>query len=175
MSHTMTDNDTPRIYVACLASYNAGILHGEWIDATDVDEIREAIREMLARSPSPDAEEWAIHDYEGFGPIRLSEWADLDKVAEIGALIEQHGAAFTAYADNVGIDHAIEDGFQDAYCGEWDSEQAYAENLFDELYAHEVPEHIAPYIDYEAFARDLFMGDNYSMESESGVYVFRNC
>jgi len=102
---------------------------------------------MLARSSSPDAEEWAIHDYEGFGPIRLSEWADLDKVAEIGALIEQHGAAFAAYA----------------------------ENLFDELYAHEVPEHIAPHIDYEAFARYLFMGEHYSIESESGVCVFRNC
>ena len=25
--------DTPRIYVACLAAYNGGTLHGEWIDA----------------------------------------------------------------------------------------------------------------------------------------------
>ena len=89
--------------------------------------------------------------------------------------ISRDKMSIAAYADNVGIDHATEDGFQDAYCGEWDSEQAYAENLFDEMYAHEVPEHIAPYIDYEAFARDLFMGDNYSIDSESGVYVFRNC
>lgn len=27
----MSDN---RIYVACLASYNNGVLHGKWIDAT---------------------------------------------------------------------------------------------------------------------------------------------
>ena len=47
---TATDTDTPRIYVACLASYNAGILHGEWIDATDADEIREAIETMLSKS-----------------------------------------------------------------------------------------------------------------------------
>ncbi|WP_447531297.1 antirestriction protein ArdA, partial [Legionella pneumophila] len=26
--------DTPQIYVACLAAYNNGIVHGEWIDAT---------------------------------------------------------------------------------------------------------------------------------------------
>ena len=45
---TTTDTDTPRIYVACLASYNAGILHGEWIDATDADVIREAIANMLS-------------------------------------------------------------------------------------------------------------------------------
>ena len=28
-----TTTTTPKIYVACLASYNAGILHGRWIDA----------------------------------------------------------------------------------------------------------------------------------------------
>jgi len=177
MTDTTTDTttDTPRIYVACLASYNAGILHGEWIDATDGDVIREKIQEMLKGSPSPGAEEWAIHDYEGFGSIRLSEWEDVDRVAELGALIDEHGEAFAAYADHVGVDYATEESFQDAYCGEWDSEQAYAENLFDELYGHDVPEHIAPYIDYEAFARDLFMGDYYSVESDSGVYVFHNC
>jgi antirestriction protein len=173
MSDTMTD--TPRIYVACLASYNAGILHGEWIDAMDADEIREAIQEMLKRSPSPGAEEWAIHDYEGFAPLRLSEFEDIDRVAELASLIDEHGAAFAAYADHVGVDHAAEDSFLEAYCGEWESEQAYAENLFDELYAHDVPEHIAPYIDYEAFARDLFMSDCFSVESDSGVYVFHNC
>jgi antirestriction protein len=170
-----TTTDTPRIYVACLASYNAGHLHGKWIDATDADAIWEGIREMLKRSPCPGAEEWAIHDYEGFGGINLSEWADINRVAQLGALIDKHGAAFAAYTDHVGVDYATEEGFEDACCGEWDSEGAYAEDLFDELYAHDVPEHIAPYIDYEAFARDLFINDNYSVESDSGVYVFHNC
>jgi len=173
MSNTATD--TPRIYVACLASYNAGILHGEWIDATDAETIREAIQEMLEKSPIPGAEEWAIHDFEGFGGIQLDEWEDIDRVAELGALIDERGKAFAAYANHVGVDYATEESFQDAYCGEWDSEQAYAENLFDELYLHEVPDHIQNYIDYEAFARDLFINDNYSVESDSGVYVFRNC
>ena len=173
MSDTMTDS--PRIYVACLASYNAGILHGQWIDTADADEMREAIQEMLGRSPCPGAEEYAIHDYEGFGSIRLSEWEDIDRVAELGQLIAEHGAAFAAYAGHIGADYATAESFQDAYCGEWDSQRAYAENLFDELYAHDLPEHIAPYIDYEAFARDLFINDKYSVESGSGVYVFRNC
>jgi len=170
-----TETTTPRVYVACLASYNAGILHGEWIDATDADTIREAIAGMLKGSPEPMAEEWAIHDYEGFGGIRLSEWESIDKVAELGALIDEHGQAFAAYAGNVGADYATAEGFEDAYCGEWDSEEAYGEELFDELYAHEIPENLRCYIDYEAFARDLFMGDNYSVDrSEGGVYVFRN-
>jgi hypothetical protein len=53
--------DRPRIYVACLAAYNNGCLHGRWIDATTPDEIWAQVRAMLADSPEPDAEEWAIH------------------------------------------------------------------------------------------------------------------
>lgn len=33
-------NQEQRIYVACLAAYNSGILHGEWIDiGDDIDEV----------------------------------------------------------------------------------------------------------------------------------------
>lgn len=54
--------DTPRIYVACLAAYNAGTLHGKWIEATqDIEDIWKEIRDMLASSPEPNSEEWAIH------------------------------------------------------------------------------------------------------------------
>ncbi len=169
-----TTTDTPRIYIRCLASYNAGILHGEWIDATDADEIREAIQNMLSESREPIAEEYAIHDYEGFGSLRLSEFEDIDRVGELGTMIQEHGAAFAAHANHVGVDFATEESFQDAFCGEWDSEKAYGEHLFDELYLHEVPEFVQNYIDYEAFTRDIFMGDNYSVDKSGGVYVFRS-
>jgi antirestriction protein len=61
----MTDasDSNPRIYVACLAAYNNGYLHGAWIDADqDTDQIRDEIAAMLARSPVEDVEEYAIHD-----------------------------------------------------------------------------------------------------------------
>ena len=65
--------DRPRIYVACLAAYNNGCLHGRWIEATTPDEIWEQVRAMLADSPEPDAEEWAIHDHDGFEGAPLSD------------------------------------------------------------------------------------------------------
>ena len=167
-------SDTPRVYAACLASYNAGTLHGEWLDAIDPDELREGIEAMLADSPATDAEEWAFHDNEGFGPYDVGEYDDIDILTEVGRLIEEHGEAFAAYADNIGKGADV-DGFEDAYCGEWDSEKAYAENLFDELYAHDVPDHLANYIDYDAFSRDLFINDYYSVDGGAGVYVFHNC
>ena len=53
--------DAPRIYVACLAAYNNGILFGEWIpaDQTETD-IRKNIQTMLSASPIKDAKEWPI-------------------------------------------------------------------------------------------------------------------
>jgi antirestriction protein len=47
---------TRRIYVACLASYNAGILHGVWIETEglDEDELSQEVREkVLLTSPEP--------------------------------------------------------------------------------------------------------------------------
>lgn len=68
---------SPRIYVACLAAYNAGQLHGEWIYADrEAHEILVDIKSMLERSPQSCAEEWAVHDYEGFSSISLGEWPD---------------------------------------------------------------------------------------------------
>ena len=95
---------------------------------------------------------------------------------EFGHLIAEHGPAFAAYAGHTGPDYATAEGFEEAYCGEWESEVAYAEELFDELYAHEIPELLRCYVDCEAFARDLFISDCYSVDRpEGGVYVFRNC
>ena len=64
--------DIPRIYVADLAAYNSGKLHGVWIDATeDLEDIQTQVQEMLKKSPEPFTEEYAIHDYEYFGSHRL--------------------------------------------------------------------------------------------------------
>lgn len=45
----------PRIYVACLASYNNGVLHGRWIelDGMDADDVQAEIAAMLRESPHP--------------------------------------------------------------------------------------------------------------------------
>ena len=169
MIHTATD--TPKVYAACLAAYNNGILHGAWIDATDAGELHEGIAAMLANSKDPFPEEWAFHDSEGFGDYGVSEYAGIDDLAEIGRCIEEHGLAFAAYAENIG-QGADEDGFQDAYCGEWDSEKDYAEETFGELC--DIPSHLEFYIDYDAVARDWFINDYYSVRGGAGVYVFSN-
>lgn len=86
---TNLSDSNPRIYVSCFAAYNNGYLHGAWIDA---DEIRGEIAAMLARSPIERAEEYAIHDYEGFEGVTIKEYAGIATVARMGAFIAEHGA-----------------------------------------------------------------------------------
>src|SRR5579863_1356558 len=96
MQHTQ--QTTPKIYVACLAAYNNGHLHGEWIEANQgAEAIHEQIREILAKSPIAGAEEWAIHDYEGFCGLRLSEYEDIASVAQMAAMIGEHGEAWAKF------------------------------------------------------------------------------
>jgi antirestriction protein len=118
------------------------------------------------------AEQWAIRDYEGFEGINLSEYESIDKVAELAELLAEHGPAYAAFVDMEGMKYATAEDFRDRYQGEWGSETAYAEHLIDEGAMGEIPDAIAPYIDAEKFARDLFIGDYYSIHKDGVTYVF---
>ena len=169
--------DTPRVYVACLAAYNSGTLHGEWIDADQsADEIHEAIKQMLSQSPEPGAEEWAIHDHENFGGIEISEHASIETVAEIAALMRKHdGAAIVAYNHYNDLDDARKALAEDYY-GEWASLADWAENYLNQTGGLEnVPTSLRSYIDFERWANDLEMnGDIFSAEADQKVHVFSN-
>jgi len=165
-------NLQPKIYVACLASYNNGILYGKWIDASQpVDDIRNEINKMLADSPMVGAEEWAIHDYEDFGSIDLSESEDLDTMSEIVAFIREHGDAGTEILNYHGNDLESAKRSMEEYCGAYDSEEDFARGLMEDCY--EIPDYLENYINYESFARDLFVNDYLSLEKDYKIHVFR--
>lgn len=171
-----------RIYAASLSDYNDGRLHGAWIDAAaDPDDLAEHVQAMLARSPTPGAEEWAIHDYEGFGPLHLGEYEDLATISQIGQGIARHGPAFGHWAAICGTANPDDLArFDDVYLGHWNSVEAYAEELLDELGLDDlieraIPDSLQAYvtIDIEGFARDLtYSGDLTTSEGDDGVYLF---
>lgn len=177
----MKVSDTPRVYVACLAAYNNGKLHGRWIDADqDADDIRAEIAEMLNESPEPNAEEWAIHDCEHFGGLRLSEGEDIEQLAEVAELIVDHGDVLAKLVDHVGglqyLEHAKQ-LMEDEYTGAHDSLEDFAcELLEDTGQLESMPENLRLYFDYERFGRDLELGgDVFTIDGESGqVHVFWN-
>ncbi|MCG8419821.1 MAG: antirestriction protein ArdA [Proteobacteria bacterium] len=130
----MTQETSPRIYVACLAAYNAGHLHGAWIEADqDTDDLAAEIDEVLKTSPVTGAEEWAIHDFEGFGAFNVDEYESLEDVAKMANLIASKGAIVSAFvqAQGCGLDEA-EAEFEERYCGAWESLTAFAEEYLSD-------------------------------------------
>ena len=58
----------PRVYVACLGCYNAGVLHGKWMTGDELEsewlrgDLREDGSYPMTRCKKLHHEEWAIHD-----------------------------------------------------------------------------------------------------------------
>ncbi|KTD77896.1 antirestriction protein [Legionella worsleiensis] len=166
--------DTPSIYVACLASYNNAILHGVWIDATQCeDDIIKEIWEMMDNSPKPNAEEYAIHDYEGFGSIKIHEYESISNIVEYASFIQEHGELGLALLCDYSVDDA-QTMLEDHYQGCYDSEVDFARQLFDDCYAHQMPDSLICYFDFEAFARDLFISDYCSIQYNEDTHIFIN-
>jgi len=169
-------DNTPRIYAACLSAYNNGKLHGKWIDCNQsADEIWGEINQMLANSPEPDAEDWAIHDYENWQGISIREYEDVERLAELAQMLEEHGQAFGAYCSYYGSDATAED-FSDRYRGKYESEEDFVYEQWQECGKLAQLQQIGiseSYIDWEAIARDWFIDSYYSVEvSFERVYVF---
>lgn len=136
--------DCPRIYVASLSDYNCGTLHGVWIELdeySDYDDVMETVERMLAASPSVAAgesdvaEEFAIHDHDGFHGYRVSDYASLRELVPVAAAIAEHGIAMAEWLDlsSADTEDAIEQ-FDDVYVGEWESEEDWAWDEFRELH-----------------------------------------
>ena len=173
------------VYIACLAAYNSGHLHGAWIDLegdTDEDDIQAGIDWILATSPEPGAEEWAMHDSSGL-PSYLSrnEWPALGELVSwadgLSAYVnEDEREAYRLACEDQGqtID---EDAFRGTYCGCYSSGEDYAQELAEEC--DSLPKELAwPLccIDWESAWRELTF-DGYRDEpcSSGGAHIFRSC
>ncbi|WP_284154937.1 antirestriction protein ArdA [Algicella marina] len=161
-----------QIYVACLASYNNGILHGAWINAEQAAyAIYDEVQAMLAASPMEDAEEWAIHDYEGFEGVRLSEWSGFAEVAKLAAFIAEHGKIGAELITYLGSLEDARKAIEDSYAGAYRSLAEFAEEMTEQ--STDIPENLRFYIDYDRMARDIEINDVFTVETGfEQVHVF---
>ena len=169
----MENNHEIRIYVACLAAYNNGILYGAWIDANrDAWAIYDEVRAMLAASPVPGAEEWSIHDFEGFEGVQISEYASFESVAKIAAFISEHGRLGAELIAHFGDIAEARDAIEERYHGAFVSLADYVQDMTEGCTA--IPESLRYYIDWQAMARDAEMsGDLFTIQTAlDEVHVF---
>ena len=173
------DND-PAIYIACLAAYNNSKLHGAWCNLTmaaTADDIQECIDYVLATSPEPGAEEYAIHDQQLLaGPLTGTEWPDLDD-------IESYLDVYNDLSDNEKIAYRVccndtgeilsSESFQDMFMGVYPRPEDYAYELAESC-GHDIDGAKWPFscIDWEHAWRELSY-DGYSAEfnSDLGGYI----
>lgn len=164
----------PRIYIACVASYNNDRSHGVWVDPTlEVEEILQQISLMLLKSPESDAEDYAIYGYEGFYSLKIEEHASIADIHEQALFTLEHGELgaklITYYGGSV---EDAEEALAEHYQGEYKSELDYATAFFDECYLETVPASVRSYIDYDSFKIDLFIDDCFSIEVGSKSHIF---
>ena len=169
-----TEKLEPRIYVACLAAYNNGWLHGAWIDVEDdADAVRDAINAMLKASPVSAAEEYAIHDHEGFGGVEIAEYAGVDKVVRIASFLRQRGSLGALVLEHFCGDlDAAAGALDEDYHGVFETLADCYQEMTEETLI--IPEALRLYIDWEAMGRDARLnGEVFTVETaHDEVHVF---
>jgi len=174
MTNTKTVENTskPQIYVACLAAYNSGCLHGEWITPeADKDELDGQIQKVLKSSPIPNAEEWAIHDYDEFP--NLGEYPGIDNIIKVQEAIDEHGINIVnGFIENWSVEDL--DNIDDAYHGEYDSFSDFAQQLAeDTIEGLGGNSTLASYFNWEAWERDL-SHDYHEVSGDNGTSIIFN-
>lgn len=168
-AHT-ANGQSPALYVGTYAKYNDGNLFGQWVDVAsfdDYDEFMDYLHRLHSDERDP---EFMAQDYENFPEQWYSEtpWNEqwFDKVKEYAEISEND--AVKAYVNYYGIDDFDMSDFEDAYEGEYNSEEDFAYWLVDEIGIENI-QNKDYYFDYDKFARDLFISDYDFVDG----YVFR--
>lgn len=174
-----------RIWAGCLAAYNAGTLHGEWLaldDYADGEALHAAIETMLAASPSPGAEEWHLADAEGFGGLDLDRYASgldiwaLHEAFELGEAsgLPTHVVAWVLALDGEPLEQARDSrdlltGRFEAYRGEWPEPGAYARDELVDQAQQDAAGDLWRYIDWQAVERDLIASGDLTVAELGGA------
>lgn len=174
----MTDTieaTTMRVWIGCLACYNAGRLVGQWVDADEAAEFVPCTRTEYGTQH----EEFWVMDHEGFGGLlsgecspaeaqRIAEWvADLPTYVNLDAV-----AAWAP--EHYGTDWVNEfdmDDFDEAFAGEWDSFREFADEQAEEFF--DLESGAGRYFDYDEWARELAMDYSTHPAPGMGVFIFR--
>lgn len=169
---TTTTSDL-RVWVGCLACYNAGNLRGDWVDALEAADWA---------CPIAAHEETWVMDSDGFGSVGEMSPAAAVELAEwvgqaVGSVLEDVPAPVLFHLrDEYGDDF---DALADNYRGCWDSlrdmiENDAADGLYGEALRELVDTH-AGWIDWEQIGYDHHCcGDYVVIEHDGDVYVWQS-
>lgn len=160
------------VFVGTYHKYNTVGAVGQWMDLEEYADHDEFIQACLKLHSDEKDPELHFQDYEEFPAHFYSECSISPSLWGYLALDEQDREIYEAYISNCGttdFDSDWEDA-QEAYEGEFDSMEAFAESMIDDGAFGDIPDNLIYYLDLSAIARDL----SYDYFMENG-HVFRNC
>ena len=163
----------PSVYCGTYGKYNEGSIEGQWIDLSTFDDFDDFYNYCCAIHADEEDPELMFQDYECFPEEYYDECLgrdDFDKIQKYIELCDSNKQEAVDAWLSITCGDDI-DKFEEAYMGEWDSEEAFAESLADDCgYLSQIPENLRYYFDFSAFARDLFA---YDYDYEDGFVFLR--
>ena len=168
------DHDCPfEAFITNLGKYNEGALVGEWVKFPTTAEELQKVFERIGIGSKDDFghpyEEWFITDYDCYVDVlyeMLGEYENLDELNYLASKLEElddhdyeHFQAAMQVSDYTG---SVKDLINlinnldkyEIYPGV-DDYSDLGRYYIDEVGVMEIPEHLANYIDYEAYGRDV--------------------
>lgn len=156
-----------KIYVGTYRKYNEGSIYGKWLELCDYSDISDFYKACTKLHKDEKDPEFMFQDWEEIPEGLISESYLSDKTFEIiNTLSEMKNTdseSFCSYLDLKSYDlsdmdiEEIKSNYEDDFCGEFDSEQAFADQEAYETYGNALDEGIGRYFDYESYCKDLFM------------------
>lgn len=160
-----------KVFLTNLGKYNEGYLIGEWLE---LPASQQEIDETMAKiGINEEYEEWFITDYETDINIEIGEYSNIDELNKIADELESLNedddiieAIFNYCQDMQETINKIENRDYIIYEDCYDMVDVAYQIVEECGYLNDVPEKIAMYFDYEAFARDLEIEGNFEALSD---------
>lgn len=158
------DSDSPALYCGTYSKYNSGNLRGMWVNISTFGSYDDFVNFCCAIHADEECPELMYQDFENMPGSLYHESMGEEEFTNILKYCDLCDD-YNVYA----VDDFLEfyspedlDNMHDAYVGVYDSKEDFAREIVSDCYDIEkMMGNLACYFDYEAFARDLFMGDYY--------------
>ena len=158
------ERESPALYCGTYGKYNSGNLGGMWANFSTSGSYEYFIDFCKAIHADEEEPELMYQDGENIPDSLCSESMgeeEFNNLLKYCELCDEYNV--------LAVDDFLEwfrpedlDNMPDAYAGVYDSEEDFAREIVSDCYdIEQMMGNLADYFDYEAFARDLFMGDYY--------------
>ena len=155
-------SDSQALYCGTYGKYNSGNLCGMWVDVSTFDSYEDFINFCKAIHADEEYPELMYQDCENIPDSLYHESMGekgFEKIMEYCELCDEYNVSavndFLEWYSPEDLDM-----MHDSYAGVYDSKEDFAREMVNDCYDLEkMMGNLACYFDYDALARDLFMGD----------------